>query len=166
MQENKGVNMQVSLNSQNRVRPQFGMAIKATPESLERLGSKFTKVADWVEFDKLVTRENNNDVAHVLLSTGKNGKLVAQVGPRTFVEGFFGGPIKAINKAVDSAENLRERHDAVKLEADADYIRTIRNNVEHLPSQKAPAAESAADDVVEFLGDAPINRGTVVDISE
>lgn len=127
--------MQVGLNSQNRVNPQFGMAIKSTPEALDRLGKKFKKVGDWVEFDKLVTRENNNDVAHVLLSTGNNGKLVAQVGPRTFIEGVFGGPIKAIKKAVASAEDIRTRRDAVNLEADADYISTIRSRVEHLPSQ-------------------------------
>ena len=150
--------MQVSLNSQNNVRPQFGMAVKATPEGMEILGKNFKKIADWVEFDKLVTREANNSVADVLVSAdGK--KVVAQVG-------LFGGSMKAIRKAVAKAEDLRTRHDAVAIEADADYAANIRNRIQVLPSQKASAAESAADDVVEFLGDTPINRGTVIDISE
>ncbi len=157
--------MQVSLNSQNNVRPQFGMAVKATPEGMEILGKNFKKIADWVEFDKLVTREANNSVADVLVSAdGK--KVVAQVGPHRFEEGFFGGSMKAIRKAVAKAEDLRTRHDAVAIEADADYAANIRNRIQVLPSQKASAAESAADDVVEFLGDTPINRGTVIDISE
>lgn len=137
--------MQVGLNSQNSVRPQFGMAIKATPEAMTRLNNKLTKIADWVELDKLTTREANNDVAHVLLSTGDNGRLVAQVGPRSFAEGFFRGPMKAVRKAVASAEDLRTRHDAVKLEADAEYATNIRNRVEVLPSQRA------AEDIVRHL---------------
>lgn len=142
----------MQVNSRNSVNQNFGMAIKATPESIERLGKKFTKVVDWYQFDQFVTRESNNDVAHVLLSVGDNGKLVAQVGPRKFVEGFFGGPLKAIKKAVRSAEDIRARHDAVKIESDADYAANIRNRVELLPSQKEAVAKDPADRVVEIIG--------------
>ena len=33
--------MQVNFNTQNTVRPQFGMAIKATPEAMDNLVKKF-----------------------------------------------------------------------------------------------------------------------------
>jgi len=144
--------MQVNLNPQNNVQPQFGMTVKATPELMDSLGKKFKKVSDWVEFDQFVTREDNNDVAHVLLSLDdKSKKIVAQVGPRKFVEGLLGGPLKPIRKAVASAEDIRARHDAVKLEADADFESTIRSRVWTLPSQKL-ASNGEEDDVVRIVG--------------
>jgi len=122
--------MNVNFNSQIQNRqPQFGMAIKATPEALERVTSKLKSVDDWVAFDRFVTRENNNDVAHVLLGVSDKGDLTAQVGAKTFKESVFGNIMKPIKKAVAYAEDIRARHDAVALEADADYVRTVQNKV-------------------------------------
>lgn len=128
--------MEINLNSQIQNRqPQFGMAIKATPEAMDRVASKLKSVRDWVEFDQFVTRENNNEVAHVLLNVSEKGRLMAQVGAKTFKEGF-GSILKPIKKAVACAEDIRARHDAVALEANADYVSKIRNRVGLLPSNK------------------------------
>ncbi len=121
--------MDINFNSQIQNRqPQFGMAIKATPQAMERVSSKLKSVKDWVAFDRFVTTENNNEVAHVLLGVSDKGRLTAQVGAKTFKEGF-GSILKPIRKAVACAEDIRARHDAVALEADANFAKTVQNKV-------------------------------------
>ncbi len=128
--------MQVNFNTQNTVRPQFGMAIKATPEAMDNLVKKFNKVSDWVEFNRLVNKAEHNDFADVLLTADGN-KIAVQVGPFKLKETAFSKPLKMIDIAVERAENLKIENGALVLKADENFERNLRNRVQVLPSQKS-----------------------------
>ncbi|MCM1339746.1 MAG: hypothetical protein NC191_08755 [Muribaculaceae bacterium] len=154
----------MQINSVNNVNPNFGMAIKATPEAMHNLNKSLKNVSDWIELDKFVTREENNDFVDVSLSAvGK--KISAQVGAYRFDEGFFVGPMKVIRRAADKADGLRAQDAASKLEADTDFAQNIRNRVEVLPSQKeAQSIDIDGDDVVEIIGKGK-SEGSGLDIT-
>ena len=128
----------MQINSVNNVNPNFGMAMKATPEALDRIASKISKVDDWSDLNRWINREKHNDVVDILLSV-KNNKLSANVGPRKFEEGRMGGIMKPIRDAAYAADEIKGRFENVKLEADKNYISTICEKIDLIDDASAKA---------------------------
>jgi hypothetical protein len=149
----------MQINSINHnTNPNFGMALKMTPEAFERVTSKIKNVKDWVEFESIITRQAHNDVADIFVSVTdvipRKARITARVGTQNFEEGLMGGVITPLRNASDYAKNIEARTHAVKLEADSEFLEKLRNRVEVLPPQKpVDVVGNPADEVVQLTGE-------------
>jgi hypothetical protein len=162
----------MQINSINQsTNPNFGMAIRMTPEAFDRVAVKLKSIRDKVELDKLLTRESFNDVADTFVSVENpnnlKSKVIVKVGTQTYKEGLLGGPLAPIRKGANYAKDIMERSNATKLEADVTYLDTLRNKSVSLASQKEPIARHPMDgeEIVEITGasDSPVSAFTIDD---
>ena len=96
-----------------RVQPSFGMAIKAkNPESVEEFIFKNFSAKNNMQYRYLQTVTEDCPIDINLSVVKKFGKkrLQAEVGPQTFVSGFFKSPIRTIKQAIKYARKIEQEN--------------------------------------------------------
>lgn len=94
--------------------PSFGMAMVKTKEA-ERLINRLP-YEKAMEIKLMEMDSKHNPIDFYLSTVKKNGEdmLKAEVGPKTYIENFFRGPVKVVRKAFNEANKINHEQQIQK----------------------------------------------------
>lgn len=92
--------------------PSFGMAMLKTKDA-ERLINRLP-YEEAIKVKLMEMDSKHNPIDFYLSTINKNGKerLKAEIGPKTYIQNFFRGPVKVIKKAFNDANKINEEQKA------------------------------------------------------
>ena len=124
--------MQIN-NSFKTPQQSFGMAVKVDKLAADGLAKSLKSIKDWVEFDQVIRRQANNNVADIFVKpgviAGDQGKYIIEVGARKIKTGLFKSVLNAIKQGEKIADDLRLRTEELALDKSSSPYQDVVDKV-------------------------------------